>query len=192
MVDVYLASDNVTVLGGPSTVSVDVDFGVRGDRGSNFFVGYGNPNLPTLNIGQTPQVLDMYINISAADEKYLHLYQYQNIDGSLTWVELLKLIPNTFSGNYISTFVDGEVTINVPVANIVPAQLVGSVGAASFNIQFNILNSSLLACSSTVSEVTLISDVLCLPITFKASELVDNAWTPLSGQKALHLFITVV
>jgi hypothetical protein len=192
MVDVYLASDNVTVLGGPSSVSVDVDFGVQGDRGSNFFVGYGNPNLPTVNIGQVPQNLDMYINVSSADEKYLHLYQYQNVDGSMTWVELLKLIPNTFSGNYLSTFVDGEMTINVPVANVVPAQLVGSVSAESFNIQFNILNQNPLASTCSVAEVVVVSDVICIPITLKASELYNDLWTPIQGQKTVQLFITVV
>lgn len=43
MADVLLSSDELTVLGGPAEISVDVDFGPQGDRGSLMFVGPDKP-----------------------------------------------------------------------------------------------------------------------------------------------------
>jgi hypothetical protein len=194
MVDSYLASDNVTVLGGPSIISVDVDFGPTGDRGSSFFVGNGNPNLPSTVIGQTPQLFDMYINVAgAADEDSLYIFQYQNVDGSLYWVKLVKLIPNIYSENNTGSFLDGERSISVPIANIVAPSLVGDVTSANFNVQATILNTSVTASAISLGDIEQdIDDNYILPITIKASEFDGTDWTPLSGSKTIQLLITVV
>jgi hypothetical protein len=47
MADVLLSNDDITVLGPPNTVEVLVDIGPTGTRGSQVFVGIGDPNLLT-------------------------------------------------------------------------------------------------------------------------------------------------
>lgn len=194
MVDTYLASDNVTVLGGPSEISVDVDFGPAGDRGSNFFVGNGNPNIPTTVIGQTPQIFDMYINIAgASDEDSLYLFQYQNVDGTNVWTKLIKLIPNTYSTNSTGTFTNGERLINIPIANVVPSEIIGSVTSSNFNVQHSVLGT--LPVASSISIDTLDTDSesnIILPITVYANEFDGSSWTALTGSRTVHLLITVV
>jgi hypothetical protein len=193
MAEVILSTESLTVLGGPATVDLEVDFGPEGDRGSYIFVGEGDPNSPSTVIGQDPAVFDLYINLDASDnENYLAMYQYQNVDGSNTWTKLLKLIPNTYSTNNTGTFVDGERLINIPVINVVPLDQVANISAANFNIQYNILNNNPVSSSLSVGELVSQDDIVILPLTIKALEYADGAWSNLSGQKTVHLFITVV
>ena len=66
MVDVLLNTDDVVVLGPPETINVQVDIGPTGQRGSQVFVGSGDPNV--VDIGQTPIYNDLYINTSPGGE----------------------------------------------------------------------------------------------------------------------------
>jgi hypothetical protein len=196
MTDVIFSSDDLTVLGGPSIVSVDVDFGPAGDRGSQIFVGNGNPNIIT--IGQTPKIFDLYINLLASDEEYLFYYQYQNVDGTNVWVKLFNLQPQSKSYKETRTFTDGSITLNLPVTDIVPAQLISTVDSSNFNVQYSISNNKPLASSVIIGNPIVIDEVLSLPVTIKASELIDfgesepNSWEPLSNSKVIDLFITMV
>ena len=60
MVDVLLNTEDVVVLGPPQTIDVLVDIGPQGTRGSQIFVGVGDPN--SVEIGQTIRLNDLYIN----------------------------------------------------------------------------------------------------------------------------------
>lgn len=191
MTDVLLATEDITVLGGPTSISVDLDFGPQGERGSLIFVGNGNPNLN--EIGQTPNIFDLYINIDPNDEEYLFQYQYQNISSVNTWTKILKLIPNTYSSNIVRTFTDGVTSvINIPLINIIPAEQVGLVTSSNFNIQHSIVGSNPVASSVSVGDVIAVDGILSLPITINAAEYASASWSPLSGTKTIHLFINVV
>ena len=78
MVSVVLNNDDVTVLAPPAIIEVLVDIGPQGTRGSQFFVGVGNPN--SVSIGQTPNLNDLYINTSPGGELG-YLYQYRSEPG---------------------------------------------------------------------------------------------------------------
>lgn len=198
MPEILLSSDDLTVLGGPAIVSVDVDLGPQGERGSQIFVGNGKPNL--IEIGQTPKIFDLFINILPSDDEYLFEYQYQNVDGLETWVKLFNLIPNTKSVKLTQTFTAGQTQVYVPVSGIIPSYLIGSSTAANFNVQCTVHNSNPLGTSITVSDPTIISSVLVLPILIKAIEATDKTpggpivyeWDDIVGSKIIDLFITVV
>lgn len=192
MSEVILSTDSLTVLGGPSSVDVQLDFGPEGDRGSNIFVGEGDPNLSSTTIGQDPSVFDLYINVLASDDDYLALYQYQNIDGSNTWTKIVKLIPNIYSTNSTGAFVDGERQINIPVISIVALDQIANLSASNFNIQHSVLNVNPVASSLSVGELVTQDDLVILPLTIKAIEYSEGTWSNLTGQKTVHLFISVV
>ena len=188
MVDIVLDSEELVVLGGPSQVSVQVDLGGDGDRGSIFVVGSSEPNSITEDnviSGITVQSFDMYINTQ--NKK---MYQYVAGDGGLlTWVEVLSLIPNTYSVNKAVTFSDGEATISdILIANIVDTGSTSGLTAANFNVQYSIVGSAPIASSISVSNPS----AGALPITLYGSEFDGTTWSDLSGSKTVHLLITVV
>jgi len=196
VVDILLSSDNVDVIGGASRTDVDIEIGPVGDRGSNIFVGPGNPNLPTAVLPQAPKTYDMYINLSPDDIEYLFLYQYLNYDGSLTWVRLLRLIPSTLLENKELEFNNGKAIYNIPVSLVIPLASVGIYGPSNFNIQCQIVNENPVAAAIDVGEDFFVDEdgLLVLTITISASELdlASNTWSNLSGNKIAHLVMTVI
>jgi hypothetical protein len=191
MADVLLITDDLTVLGGPESIDVEVDFGPEGDRGSQIFVSNGKPN--EVEIGQTPKVFDLCINILSSDSEYQTVYQYQNVLGTNTWVGLFKMVSNLYSVNRTVSFSGGSASINVPVAKIVPSSLVGSVTASNFNVQFNIVQGeNAIASSMSLGEIVSQDNELVLPITLTSVEFDGGDWVDASGTKTVHLFITVV
>jgi hypothetical protein len=196
MVDAYIITDELAVLGGPQTVNVEVDFGTSGDRGSQIFSNTGKPVIGSNGftaLAPDCQLFDLYINILSTDDEYQYVYQLQNVLGTNTWVKLFKLVSNIYSKNYTSTsFVSGVWTVNVPVAEIVPSSLVGSAQAENFNVQYSILNQNPLASSMSIGDINTSNGERVLPITIKASELIDGSFEPLLDEKTVQLFITVV
>lgn len=192
MAEVLLSSDDLTVLGGPAEVSVDVDFGPQGDRGSIILYGLGKPD--DVSLPETPQVYDTYINLLVSDDEYLFMYQFiAGPGGDPEWTRLTKLIPDSYSENVSRTFnSSGEVSINIPLSAIINYELVGSYNAEDFNIQCTVLNANHTALSITVGDLVAVSGIQSLPITVKALEFADSEWQPLTGLKMVHLSITVV
>lgn len=184
-------TDDLTVLGGPSSIDVSLDFGAQGVRGSRFFVGEGNPNSPSTVIGQDPILFDMYINLHTLDSDYLYIYQYQSVDGSNVWVELVKLLPNQFSASYSKIFTDGSATINVPIVSI---GVLDSPQSSDFAVQASITGTNPIAHSVSIGAITNDPDteLEVLPITINAIEYSSSTWTNVDGTKTVHLFITVV
>ncbi len=194
MTEVFVSTDDVKVIGGTETVNVEVDFGPQGDRGNLFLVGYGHPN----NAGLTDiQSLDIYINIEPTDEDYLNLYQYVDQSGTKTWTLVGPLTTDKFSSIRNVTFVNGQASSNIEfkVLNIVPAGLIGSLTASSFNIQCTFQNSeNPVAHSIVINPITVqvsTGDVI-LPIGINAAEFSESTWTGLSGTHVVHFLITVV
>jgi len=191
MAEVLLSTDDITVLGGPTTREVNVNFGPQGDRGSQIFVGLGKPSVPGV-LGETPQIFDMFINLSSSDDEYLYLYQYVSVDGSNTWLRLLRLIPNTYLTNVTGAFVNGQYQVFIPVINIVPLSGVGNVTSANFNVQHTVVNNLPVASSITVGELSTFDGIIVLPITISAAEFDGSTWSSLSSEKVVQLLITVV
>lgn len=193
MAEVILSTEDITVLGGPSSVSVDVDFGPQGTRGSQIFVGEGDPNDPATVIGQSDiKILDLYINIKPTDLEYLYVYQYVTETSVEYWKKLFRIIPNTKSLNSSATFASGETTINVPVNQIVNADDVATVAAADFSVQATILNANPVALSVEIGEPSGTGSARAVPITINAVEYSGSSWSALAGSKTVQLLITVV
>jgi hypothetical protein len=122
MVDVVAATSNLTVLGGPSSINVELDLGSPGQRGSQIFTGNGKPTDPgiqsTLFASNQELVNDLYINLDPSSDEYLYLYQYQSLLGVPTWSRLFRLVPNTALVNPVIRFINGVAhTIFIDVTN---------------------------------------------------------------------------
>lgn len=193
MVDVLttIASANLNILGGPSKIDVSVDYGQRGDRGSLFLYGQGKPYL--VSLPETPLLYDMYVNLLPSDSEYQWVYQYVNTPTGLSWKSLFKLVPNTYSTNENVSFVDGAVEIWIPLSSITGKSGQTMIDASKFNVQYSIISQDPIASSISIGDVTdSQTGIWSLPITISAVEFVSNSWSNVSGQKAVHLFVTMV
>lgn len=186
-VEVLVNTDDITVLGPPAEVKVQLDIGATGSRGSQVFVGTGNPN--EIEIGQNPISNDLYINNAPGDE-YSYMYQYISGLGGLTWVPILKVNPTIYSANHLQTFSSGVSTLIIPIANIV--QLSGaSLTEENFSVKFSIGHSNPVAASISAVAITGASNE-SLSITLKAAELSSGTWQSLANTVTVHTLITVI
>lgn len=211
MAEVVISSDELTVLGGPSSISVSVDIGEKGIRGSYIFTGDGKPTDLAVEFNADKEINDLYINLKPSDNEYLYLYQRILINGAETWQKVLRLVPNTAFYNPSVTFVNGravtEITTGVfvdgayfPLASFFDLESLGEFTSADFNIQYSLLADNPVSSSINVGAVT--SSVLYagqtiplgspfLPIYCTAVEYANGAWANIVGAYTLHLLITV-
>lgn len=184
---VLVANDDLTVIGGPTSIKVSMDIGATGKRGSQIFVSAGNPN--EVVIGQTPEVFDLCINTSKSDAEYLYMYQYQNRGAVNQWIPLFDIIPDTYSENFTKSFVSGSTSINIPISNITSTE---NLTSENFNVQYSIIGTNPISSSISIGTIADIDDVQVLPITINAVEFADDLWSSLVGTKVVHIAITVV
>jgi hypothetical protein len=190
VVDVVLSTDELVVLGGPDQINVELDYGPQGDRGSLIFVGAGKPDL--VDIGQEPNVFDLYINLLTTDDEYLMIYQYVESLGSLQWQTLTKLIPNTYVTNQSINF-DTANYCYIPIASIVDPSYVGNTDASNFSVQVTFATSAGYPIVSSIkTEVVTVSSIENLKITFYAKEFDGTNWIDITGSRTANLHISVV
>jgi hypothetical protein len=191
MSEVLLGNDDITVFGPPEVVELLVDIGPKGDRGSQTYVGSGDPN--TLMSGSTifgKQVFlnDLYINTSPGAD-YGYLYQYVSQPGGSLWVEVLRINPTIYSKRFLTTYEDGVGQIIIPISNIITSS--GTpLTSENFSVQYSIAHTHPVASSMQIP--TLEGSGTQLVINFSASELVSGTWQNLDEGVTTHIFITVV
>jgi len=190
MPDVLLSNDDITVLGPPEVVELLVDIGPSGTRGSQVFVGVGDPN--SIVIGQTPLLNDLYINTSPGGELG-YMYQYVSEPGGDTWIKVLDLNPSIYSINYEAIFSAGTTSITIPIADIV--EVTGSpLTADNFNVQHSITHSNPIASSISIPALTGDGSNLVIDVTAVeySSESGPAEWLELDGYLTVHLVVSIV
>jgi hypothetical protein len=186
MPEVLLSNDDITVLGPPPIVEVLVDIGPQGTRGSQFFVGVGDPNI--VDIGQEPNLNDLYLNTSPGGELG-YVYQYQASPGGDSWVEVLNIYPSVYSTNYDVTFESGSAEVIIPISDIVTVTGTPLV-AENFSVQYSIAHTSPVASAMQIPPLVGSGDNLI--INLEAVEYVSSAWSALDEPVTVHFNITIV
>jgi len=196
MADILLSNEDLTVFGGPETISLDLDIGPQGDRGSIILASNGNPqdanvHADLLNIPEGIEALDVAIDINPYSDTYKTVFQRIATTSGTQWTEMLSLKTNYYSSVKDVTAVNGILTI--PPINLTDIANEINLTSANFSIQYSVSSSigGPLATSLVVKEVV-DSPIRALPLEIKGVEYIDNAWQPMAGLKRVHLFITVV
>ena len=198
MADILLSNDDLTIFGGPETVSLDLDIGPQGDRGSIIIGVLGDPRDANVasTIVQDTQALDIAIDYQPVSTTYKTVFQKVSSGGSLQWTPLINLKTNYYSSIKDVTAANGKLTIPpINVADIYGSSGITAATSAAFNVQYSISSPETagpLATNLIVKELITSQGFLALPLEIKGVEYIDDAWEPMAGPKRVHLFITVV
>jgi hypothetical protein len=193
MADILLSTDDLTIFGGPENISLDLDIGPQGDRGSIIIGVLGDPRDTGVasTIVQDTQALDIAIDYNPYSTTYKTVFQKVSTGGALQWTPLLTLKTNYYSSVKDVTAVNGILTI--PPINLTDIADEINLTSANFSIQYSISSpTGGPASTSLVVSDVIDSPIRALPLQIKGVEYIDNTWQPMAGPKRVHLFITVV
>ena len=198
MADILISNEDLTVFGGPAEISLDLDIGPQGDRGSIIVGVLGDPRDTSVAsaIVQETQALDIAIDYSPYSTTYKTVFQKVSTGGALQWTPLLTLKTDYYSSVKDVTAVvgsDGIGTLTIPPINLSEIADEINLTSANFSIQYSVSSPT----GGPVSTSLVVNDVIdgpirVLPLQIKGVEYIDNAWQPMAGPKRVHLFITVV
>tara|TARA_R110002167_G_scaffold35380_4_gene113054 strand:- start:7504 stop:8196 length:693 start_codon:yes stop_codon:yes gene_type:complete len=215
MAEVILSSDDLTVLGGPAIVQLDLNIGPAGNRGVFVLYGTGDPRVVGTQFTTVPQIFDLYVLTNPASADYLQIFQYTSQDGLDQWVPAIKLSQNFYATTRVLPFVAGESSITFNSFELGLFQerlslptLVGSaaylnVQATPGNFDFaSYLNPGLAlplqhyptSMSVLVNDLFLdVDDELKFKIDLKAAEFDGTTWTNVNGKAlVVHFYMQIV
>lgn len=110
--DIILNNPEISVLGPPDSVNLQLDIGPQGIRGSRLYSGVGepasNPTLTDININ------DIYIRTDPSGAGYV--YQYlPGITGALQWTVVLQMNQLVYNARENVVFSEGVGTLIIPI-----------------------------------------------------------------------------
>lgn len=179
--DVVLQSASVVVLGGPSTVELQLDTGATGQRGSQIYMGLGNP--VSSSTVTDPLLGDLYIDVQSGDT-YSWVYQYISKPAGNTWEAVSLLVKPGYSKIHSLNFTAGSASVSIPIANIAPT--LTNPQTSNFAVTTTFENANAVA-SSIVSKQISSSNLI---VTIKAAEY-NGSWSDLSGAKSVVININI-
>ncbi len=119
-IDTIISNDELVVVGPPASVSVSVDVGPQGERGSQFYYGVGLPTAAANAASLVDaRINDLYIN-SELGGNYGTVYKLNAIPGGTAWQGILKFQPLSYSIQQPVDFVSGSGSISIPLADFYP------------------------------------------------------------------------
>jgi hypothetical protein len=186
--DVLVDTTDIVVLGPPRQIDVSLGIGSKGDRGSRFFVGTGNPNTPgVLPGGQTFLLGDVFLNSSTGAE-FAWLYVYVQTPSGNIWTPAIRLQPGIYNREIDAVFnSNGLATIAVPLSDISPDSTIVDVDRYVVQITPSFYANPV---ALTVTSKSVIGSNL--QIIVNAVEYSSSSWQILEGEVELATTISVV
>lgn len=172
MPEIVVLDPELSVYGPVEEITVSVDIGQTGTRGSKQFVGTGLPSGST--ISETPLANDLYLDVSNS-------YLYQYIDSS--WTLVGKFAPTTYNVVEGVTFASGNANFTYDIFDMFGI----TETTGGFIVQHNIIGTTDVI-ASVVTEPTLSGTDLSFSIKAKA---LSGSWTNLSGDYDVMLSISI-
>lgn len=171
-IDVLVSSGDITVLGPPTQLDVQLDVGATGQRGSQIYTGAGLPSSSTIADYSSILPGDLYINTSPG-ASYSYLYQYVVRPAGNEWVSVLRISPAIYRALYEVEFAAGAAQISIPISSITTAT--SSFTVDNFSVTFDFEHDNPV--SAVISGKNIVSSNLVLDFT--AVEWDGSSWTDL-------------
>jgi hypothetical protein len=186
--DVLVDTPDIVVLGPPQQIDVSLDVGSQGERGSRFFVGTGNPNVPgVLPSGENFILGDVFLNSSTGAE-FSWLYVFIQTPTGNTWQPALRVQPGIYNRHVDATFnSSGISTILVPLAEISPDSTIIDVNRYVIQITPVLYANPI---SLVINSKSIVGSNLQFVV--EAVEYFSSSWQNLEGVVELGVTISVV
>jgi len=212
MAEIILSNDDLTVFGGPEKISLDLDIGPQGDRGSIIVGSNGNPQDANVNAALQLQprylppapgfdlpdginALDIAIDYNPYSPTYKTIFQRVATPTGTQWTEMLSLKTNFYSSvKHVTAVVSNDIgTLTIPPINITEIASDINLTSANFSIQYSISSPTGGPLSTSLVVGSIIDNpIRALSLQIKGVEYIEGVWQPMAGPKRVHLFITVV
>lgn len=114
-IDTIISNDELVVIGPPASVSVNVDIGPKGERGSEFYSGVGTPAENAASLVDA-KVNDLFIN-RLLGGNYGVVYKLNAVPGGSSWQPILKFQPIAHSIQKVVNFTAGSGSISIALAD---------------------------------------------------------------------------
>lgn len=185
-INVVLANDDLTVLGPPASIDLQVDVGPQGDRGSYVYSGFNDPNIVSSPfVNKAPEIGDLFFRTSNNS-----VYQYVAIPGGEQW-ELISVIePVSYTSIENITFSAGSGSVSILLNEIYEN---APLNLTSDDIGVNAIVEKSNPVAISISGKTLTSGATrSLLIDFVAAEYSTGSWASLSGSANVNVNINLV
>ena len=114
-IDTIISNDELVVVGPPASVSVSVDIGPQGERGSQFYSGVGTPAQNAASLVDA-KINDLYIN-RLLGGNYGVVYKLNAVPGGSSWQAVLKFQPILYTTIEELTFSGGSASVSIPISD---------------------------------------------------------------------------
>lgn len=185
-INVVVEDPQLTVLGPPASITLNVNSGEQGPRGNKTYSGVGNPNNSSL---LSDKILgDFFIRTDVGPD-YGVVYQYVSVPGGPEWQKILNFQPIRYNTISNLTFNNGSASVAIPLAlfyidapvALTAANFVTQVSAQSVN-PTAIGTTKLLTSGTTRSLILYIN----------AAEFASASWSNLSGSANFNISLFVI
>jgi hypothetical protein len=175
-IEVLLNDPQISVIGPPETINLQVEVGPRGQRGSQIYSGFDDPNITPPN--SSALVNDIFIRESQGQtEGYIYQYLSDGI-GGFQWELIGTLKPSTYSEVLNISPIDGEYTYRVSLANAFSNYSVSEILAENISVQVSLQieeSSKTLISNINLKEIdTLTNDFV---VVFNVLEYSLGSWS---------------
>jgi len=185
-INVVVSNDDLTVLGPPASIDLQVDIGPKGDAGSYIYSSSGDPNIVTAPFTSNPASIgDLYFRTSNNT-----IYQYLAVPGGEQWEIISNIDPIIYNTIEAVNFNAGSGSISILLDDIYENAPI-NLTVDNLAIQLTAKKSNPMAIS--ISNKTLSSGATrSLLLDFIAAEYSSGTWSNSSGSTSLNISISVV
>jgi hypothetical protein len=189
--DVVLDTEDLLVLGPVDNVELQVDIGPTGRRGSKYFVGSGDPNVPGV-IPETEQIQigDFFINSSTSSSDFGWLYVRQAGQNNIvSWVKAVRLQPAIYSNNVNVNMSNGLGSIPILLTDIVSQG--APTNTSKYVVQLTSVNAEPILFTLQQKRIPSPNfDTLFLDV--RAIRFSSGAWLPVNSSVNVGVTVSVI
>jgi hypothetical protein len=185
-INVVLDTNELTVLGPPDSIDLQVDVGAKGDEGSYIYSGTGDPNVVTGPfVSREERLSDIFFRVDNNT-----FYQYISLPGGSQWEVISNVNPLIYNLIKNVNFTAGSGSTSILLNSFFPnAPEILTPENISIQLTTEGTNPAVVSLNSKAITSGVTRSLL---LEFVAAEYVAGTWENMSGSANLALTVNIV